>query len=264
MSSLWQQGSSGNSSISGRKMNSEDTGIGGPTPAVVWTFGKWEDKNASLGNCPWCLAKGQTNALRLSKTHEVDLDVNKKDDNVSSTQKTEDMFGLEMETPIELVPLRPHLFWKNEDNLCWLDSLLVMLVNCRTMREALNQDVNVPDSVARNIFSTYDKTCSYVKAKEQQCEDKVTRVPTDVLEEAERQLSDLRLSLIKLLQPTLKCEIGQEKMPVFALPLILRSDKWSEDLFQHTVRWEFKCTSCGHTFIKGYLLGPDVALRNKI
>lgn len=40
MSSLWQQESTGNRSISGRKMNGEDTGIGGPTPAVVGYLGK--------------------------------------------------------------------------------------------------------------------------------------------------------------------------------------------------------------------------------
>lgn len=39
--------------------------------------------------------------------------------------------------------------------------------------------------------------------------DEVTRVPADVLCEAERQLSALRLSIFKLLQPTLKCEIGK-------------------------------------------------------
>ncbi|XP_056593170.1 SUMO-specific isopeptidase USPL1 isoform X2 [Triplophysa dalaica] len=345
-------------------MNGEEPGIGGPTPAVVGYLGKWEDKNASPGNCPWCLGKGQANALRyyainleetimlctnpvclyplvsrpledvragLSKTIEgckrkssilpevddisspskrpkdenlevlpalsepcnlnasslpdhtemlngeqfifetntvsindtenqnpeelpvgtdvdVDLDVDKKDDGVSSTQdEREEMDEFDIEALVELVPLQPHLFWKNEDNLCWLDSLLVMLVNCRTIREALNQDVNVPDSVVRNFFSTYDKTCAYVKAKEQQCEDKITRVPADVLKEAERQLSALRLSLFKLLQPTLKCEIGKKETPVFALPLLLRSDKWAEELFQHTVRWEFRCTSCGYT-----------------
>lgn len=38
LSSLWQQESAGNRSI--RKMNGEDTGIGGPTPAVVGYLGK--------------------------------------------------------------------------------------------------------------------------------------------------------------------------------------------------------------------------------
>lgn len=101
---------------------------------------------------------------------DVDLDIDKKDDGVSSTQdEREEMDESDIEALVELVPLQPHLFWKNEDNLCWLDSLLVMLVNCRTIREALNRDVNVPDSVVRNFFWTYDKTCAYVKAKEQQC-----------------------------------------------------------------------------------------------
>ncbi|XP_016353712.1 SUMO-specific isopeptidase USPL1-like [Sinocyclocheilus anshuiensis] len=60
-------------------------------------------------------------------------------------------------------------------------------------------------------------------------------------------MSALRLSIFKLLQPTLKCEIGKQETPVFALPLLLRSDKWAQELFQHTVHWEFKCTSCSYT-----------------
>ncbi|XP_067289234.1 SUMO-specific isopeptidase USPL1 isoform X2 [Pseudorasbora parva] len=194
-------------------------------------------------------------------THE-DIDLCDKDVCVSSTQdEVEEIFELDvdMESPevnSTLVPVHPHLFWKNEDNLCWLDSLLTMLVNCKTIRETPCQNVKLIDkltsapisnSAVWNLCSTYDKTCAYLKAKEQQCEDKVTRVPANVLDEAERQLSALRLSLFKLLQPTLKCEIGQQETPVFALPLLLRSDKWAQDLFQHTIRWEFKCTSCSHT-----------------
>ncbi|XP_048035835.1 SUMO-specific isopeptidase USPL1 isoform X1 [Megalobrama amblycephala] len=378
MSSLWQQDSSKNGNFSGVKMNGKGTGIGAPTPAVVGYLGKCEDRNASPGNCPWCLAKGQTNALRfyalnleetvmlctnpvclyplvsrsledvragLSKdgckrkvsslsdvddasssnspskrsreekldilsvvsepcdadvndatlpkaavktqmfngeqsilgmtvsingteeqhpkelpaaTHE-DLDLcDKKDICVSSTQdEDEEILGIDVDMESsELVPVQPHLFWKNEDNLCWLDSLLVMLVYCKTIRETPCQNVKLIDkltsvpcsnSAVWNLCSTYDKTCAYLKAKEQQCEEKVTRVPADVLDEAERRLSELRLSLFKLIQPTLKCEIGQQETPVFALPLLLRSDKWAQDLFQHTVRWEFKCTSCSYT-----------------
>ncbi|XP_050976869.1 SUMO-specific isopeptidase USPL1 isoform X1 [Labeo rohita] len=376
MSSLWQQDSSKNGNLSGMRMNDEGTGIGAPTPTVAGYLGKCEDRNASPGNCPWCLAKGQKNALRfyavnleetvllctntvclyplvsrsledvrasLSKdgckrnisslsdvddasspskrsreeklevlssvpepcaadvndatlpadtietqmftdeqsilgntdsvngteeqhpeevpaapTHE-DLDLcDKKDDCVSSTQdEVEEISGMDVDVESsELVPVQPRLFWKNEDNLCWLDSLLVMLVNCRTIRETPCQNVKLVDkltslpssnSAVWNLCSTYDKTCAYLKAKEQQCEDEETRVPADVLCEAERRLSALRLSLFKLLQPTLKCEIGQQETPVFALPLLLRSDKWAQDLFQHTIRWEFKCTSCSYT-----------------
>ncbi|XP_016409246.1 SUMO-specific isopeptidase USPL1-like isoform X1 [Sinocyclocheilus rhinocerous] len=196
--------------------------------------------------------------LPAAVAHE-DLDLcDKKDDCVSSTQdEVEEIVGMDVDVESsELVPVQPHLFWKNEDNLCWLDSLLAMLVNCRTIRETPCQNVKLTDkltsvpsssSAVWNLCSTYDKTCSYLKSKEQQCEDEDTRVPADVLCEAERQLSALRLSLFKLLQPTLKCEIGQQETPVFALPLLLRSDKWAQELFQHTVRWEFKCTSCSYT-----------------
>lgn len=191
-------------------------------------------------------------------THE-DLDLcDKKDDCVSSTQdEVEENFGMDVDVESsELVPVQPHLFWKNEDNLCWLDSLLAMLVNCKTIRETPCQNVKLIDeltsvpssnSAVWNLCFTYDKSCATLKAKEQQCEDEVTRVPADVLCEVERQLSALRLSLFKLLQPTLKCEIGQQETPVFALPLLLRADKWAQELFQHTVRWEFKCTSCSYT-----------------
>ncbi|XP_059395900.1 SUMO-specific isopeptidase USPL1-like isoform X2 [Carassius carassius] len=375
MSSLWPQDSTKNGNLSGVRMNGEGTGIGAPSPAVAGYLGKCEDRNASPGNCPWCLAKGQKNALRFyavnleesvllctnpaclyplvsrsledvhasfskdgckrsislsdvdeasspskrsreeklgmlsgvpepccadvndsalpddtvetqmfteeqsilrkidsingteeqhpedlpaAATHE-DLDLcDRKVDCVSSTQdEVKEIVGMDVDVESsELVPVQPYLFWKIEDNLCWLDSLLAMLVNCRTIRETPCQNVKLIDkltsvpsssSAVWNLCSTYDKTCSYLKSKEQQCEDEVTRVPSDVLCEAEQQLSALRLSLFKLLQPTLKCEIGQQETPVFALPLLLRSDKWSQELFQHTVRWEFKCTSCSYT-----------------
>ncbi|XP_051539427.1 SUMO-specific isopeptidase USPL1-like isoform X1 [Myxocyprinus asiaticus] len=381
MSSLWQQDSSKNGNLSGVKMNSEGTGIGGPTPAVVGYLGKCEEKNGSPGNCPWCLAKGQTNALQfcavnfedtvilctnpvclyplvnrpledvraslptqedldgckrkassLSEVEDLsspskrsreenleifstvfepcDVDLNectppndtvknetfsndqsvlekntvsmngteeqypevqpistdedlvlccKKDDCVSSTQNEfEETFrmDIDMESSAELVPVQPHLFWKNEDNLCWLDSLLVMLVNCKTIRETPCQNVRLTDklmsvpcssSAVWNLCSVYDKTFAYLQAMQEQGDDKITRVPADVLEETERRLSALRLSIFKLLQPTLKCEIGQQETPVFALPLLLRLDKWARDLFQHTIRWEFKCTACSYT-----------------
>lgn len=116
-------------------------------------------------------------------THE-DLDLfDKKDVCVSSTQdEVEEIFGMDVDMESsELVPVQPHIFWKNKDNLCWLDSLLVMLVNCKTIRETPCQNVKLIDkltsefcsnSAVWNLCSTYDKTCAYLKAKEQQCEGK--------------------------------------------------------------------------------------------
>ncbi|TRY66044.1 hypothetical protein DNTS_025764 [Danionella cerebrum] len=335
VSRLWQRHSSAIGNLSGSKMNGESTGIGALAPVLAGCLGKCEDKNASPGKCPWCSAKGQTNALRfyaislketillcsspkclyplvsrsledvraslrkegckrklsalevgeassppkrvqevaaevddISKgaenmnlytkeqsvitnhtsfnaaedrelpndTHEVVCD--QEDECVSSTQDEL------MEETSELVPVQPHLFWKNQDNLCWLDSMLALLVHCRTIRDTPCGNLRLSDEEAAEhcsdsevwrFCSEYDKTYEVVK------------VPAAVLNEANRRLSELRMSIFKLLQPKLKCEIGQEETPVFALPLLLRADHWAEDLFKHTLRWEFKCTSCDYT-----------------
>lgn len=191
----------------------------------------------------------QPEELHAATDEDVDL-CERKDACVFSTQ---DEMEEVLESSSELVPVQPELFWRNEENMCWLDAMLAMLVHCRTIRETPCQDVKLSDKLATvpcsdsavwNLCSTYDKTCAYLKAKEKQSEDKVSQVPAGVLVEAERRLSALRLSVFKLLQPTLKCEIGQQETPVFALPLLLRSDKWAQNIFQHSVRWEFKCTCC--------------------
>ncbi|KAK1882360.1 SUMO-specific isopeptidase USPL1 [Dissostichus eleginoides] len=69
------------------------------------------------------------------------------------------------------------------------------------------------------------------------------RVPY-VLRKANAELHTLRMSIFKLLQPKLHCKLGQEETPVFALPLLLKTDCWAEPLFQSTFHWEFKCSEC--------------------
>lgn len=195
----------------------------------------------------------QPEELPAVSDEDVDL-CERKEDCVSSTQ--DEMEEEVLESSSELVPVHSELFWKNEENMCWLDAMLVMLVHCRTIRgtpcrgiKLSDKLATVPcnDSVVWKLCWRYDKTCAYLQARKKQSEDKVLRVPAGVLVEAERRLSALRLSVFKLLQPTLKCEIGQQETPVFALPLLLRSDKWAQDIFQHTIRWEFKCTCCDFT-----------------
>lgn len=116
-------------------------------------------------------------------THEDSDLCDKKDICVSSSQdEGEEIFGMDVDMESsELVPVQQHVFWKNEDNLCWLDSLLVMLVYCKTIRETPCENVKLIDkltsvpcsnSAVWNLCSTYDKTCAYLKAKEQQCEGK--------------------------------------------------------------------------------------------
>ncbi|KAG7484418.1 hypothetical protein MATL_G00049190 [Megalops atlanticus] len=150
--------------------------------------------------------------------------------------------------PVELVAAPSHLFWRNEHSLCWLDTLLVALVHCRTLME---HAASLPEnsSPVRKLCDRYNKACDVMKTNEQiNVEDGMVKVPSDILHQAEREMEDLRMSSFKLLEPKLHCKLGQRETPVFALPLFLRLDPRAEDLFQHAFHWDFECAACGHTF----------------
>ncbi|XP_036380850.1 SUMO-specific isopeptidase USPL1 [Megalops cyprinoides] len=149
---------------------------------------------------------------------------------------------------VELVASPSHLFWRNEHNLCWLDTLLVALLHCRTLME---HAASLPGdrSPVQKLCDRYNKACDVMKANEQiDVEDGAVKVPSDILHQAEREMEDLRMSSFKLLEPKLHCKLGERETPVFALPLFLRLDPRAEDLFQHAFHWDFECAACGHTF----------------
>ncbi|KAK1800316.1 hypothetical protein P4O66_000212 [Electrophorus voltai] len=177
------------------------------------------------------------------------------EDYVSSTQEdVGETMLLDGATPeqMEMVPTRPHLFWRNRYNLCWLDSLLVALVHFRAFSEAPCEYVSLPDnfssrdSTVVNLYGRYKNICAYLKTKEQQCQDSAVLVPVSVLQKAERELAAFQLSLFRLLKPKLQCKLGEQETPVFALPSLLQTDDWARSVFQHTAAWEFTCTSCGY------------------
>nr|XP_023683487.1 SUMO-specific isopeptidase USPL1 isoform X1 [Paramormyrops kingsleyae] len=146
----------------------------------------------------------------------------------------------------ELTVAPPHLFWKNEQNLCWLDCLLVALVHCQALREHRTSLLDGASAVGR-LLASYDKAGLLVKAREE-THQQVVRVPAAVLQEAQANLDDVRMSIFKLLHPKLQCKLGEWETPVFALPILLKLDVGAGDLFQHAFEWVFECTACGHTF----------------
>ncbi|KAK3550113.1 hypothetical protein QTP86_020671 [Hemibagrus guttatus] len=184
-------------------------------------------------------------------------DVSQIRDSVFSTQdkkwelSTTDLSGQDL---MHMVPTQQHLFWKNKDNLCWLDSLLVALVHSRIIREASCENVCSTEKfpckyfTVKNLCATYKKSYTYIKAKEQHCQDNIVRVHSDDLRNVAQELEALRMSAFQFLQPKLQCELGQKETPVFALPLLLKSDDWASSFFQHTGQWEFRCTCCGYNF----------------
>ncbi|XP_072515494.1 SUMO-specific isopeptidase USPL1 [Salminus brasiliensis] len=197
-----------------------------------------------------------TDTPAASTEDQVLSDVAQTENYVSSTQDETSKTTLTDESTqdfAELVPTRPHLFWRNKDNLCWLDSLLVALVHFSVFTEVPHVDASLTDNfpskncTVRSLCARYRKTCTYLKSKEKMCQDSVVKVPSDVLHKAEQELEALQLSVFQLLKTKLQCELGQKETPVFALPLLLKTDEWAHGLFQHTGQWEFTCTSCGYT-----------------
>ncbi|KAM9332436.1 SUMO-specific isopeptidase USPL1 isoform 1-T2 [Pholidichthys leucotaenia] len=142
----------------------------------------------------------------------------------------------------ELVHLPDHLLWGNIDNLCWLDSLLAALVNCRNLK-CKPEDEPERSSVWQ-LMTRYDDICGAVHTHKQAGNDGIVRVPKHILQKATAELESLRMSVFQQLQPKLRCKLGQRETPVFAMPLLLMNDSWVEHLFQSTFEWEFKCKEC--------------------
>ncbi|XP_034745192.1 SUMO-specific isopeptidase USPL1 [Etheostoma cragini] len=143
----------------------------------------------------------------------------------------------------KLVSVPNRLFWSNSNNLCWLDSLLVALVNCKSLRKCKHKD-GPQRSFVLQLMTGYEDTCAAIQMHQKTGRDGVVRVPDQVLQKADGALQSLRMSVFKLLQPKLHCKLGQRETPVFALPLLLQMDSWVEPLFQSTFYWEFQCSEC--------------------
>lgn len=66
----------------------------------------------------------------------------------------------------ELVSVPNQLFWRNSDNLCWLDSLLIALVNCRSLRKSKPKDEPQQSSVWQ-MMGGYEEICAAIEAHQQ-------------------------------------------------------------------------------------------------
>ncbi|KAI4895179.1 hypothetical protein NFI96_023708 [Prochilodus magdalenae] len=186
-------------------------------------------------------------------TADKDSDAPQIENYVSSTQDEAGealLMDVALQGSEETKPAQFHLFWRNKANLCWLNSLLVALVHLRAFSEPPYEKSYFPvnlsskNSTVWNLCTRYRKTCAHLKAQEQKLQVNVVRFPSDVFRKAEQELEALQLSVFQLLQPKLQCKLGQKETPVFALPLLLKTDDWARSFFQHTGQWEFKCTSC--------------------
>ncbi|XP_029029094.1 SUMO-specific isopeptidase USPL1 [Betta splendens] len=142
----------------------------------------------------------------------------------------------------ELVSVPHQIFWCNSNNLCWLDSLLIALVNCKNLKSKPKDEPQ--QSSVWQLITRYEDIYAAIRANQQTGRDGVPKVPKCVLQKANADLHNLRRSIFKLLESKLHCKLGQRETPVFAIPLLLKMDSWAEPLFQSTFHWEFKCSEC--------------------
>lgn len=66
----------------------------------------------------------------------------------------------------ELVPVPEQLLWRNRDNLCWLDSLLAVLLNSKSLRKLRPEDEPQRSSVWR-LLREHEDICAAVQARQQ-------------------------------------------------------------------------------------------------
>ncbi|XP_054020532.1 SUMO-specific isopeptidase USPL1 [Dryobates pubescens] len=131
------------------------------------------------------------------------------------------------------------LQWRNSHKLCWLDCILSALVHLETLKFALAEERNDGTCLLQKLLTKYNQATLLLNS----CKRNKVK---DVLPKAESHLNEIRNRLFTQLQPQLKCELGKEESPVFALPLILRLDRQAEKLFLHSFSVEFECVCCGY------------------
>ncbi|KAM6984011.1 SUMO-specific isopeptidase USPL1 [Tautogolabrus adspersus] len=197
-----------------------------------------ENRHCSLDSNPCLFTDKDIHSTQINtlKTQKSDTAENYTCRNISVKSETEAESD-------ELIAVPNQLFWRNSNNLCWLDSLLVALVNCRSLRRCTAKDEPQRSSV-RQLLQRYEDISADVQVHHQTGRDGVVRVPHHVLQGTNEELQSLRMSIFKLLQPKLHVKLGRKESPVFAMPLLLTMDSWAEPLFQSTFHWEFKCSEC--------------------
>ncbi|KAJ7997442.1 hypothetical protein DPEC_G00229030 [Dallia pectoralis] len=150
----------------------------------------------------------------------------------------------------EFVPVPgPHLFWKNENStLCWLDSFLVALVHCSSLRGRRPTKRPGDGHPVWDLCDRYDRACNLITAYQQTGTGDMMQTPSTILQRVQMEMEAVRISIFNLLEPQIKCQPGRRKTPVFALPLLLQADPWVEPLIQHAYEWQFDCTwgTCSH------------------
>ncbi|XP_072832177.1 SUMO-specific isopeptidase USPL1 isoform X3 [Vicugna pacos] len=144
--------------------------------------------------------------------------------------------------------------WKNTHALCWLDCILSALVHLEELKTTVTGLCSEEESVFRQLFTKYNQASELLHTnqldgvKDGDCKKLTSKIFTQI----ETYLNEVRDEIFIKLQPQLRCTLGDMESPVFAFPLLLKTEPHVEKLFTYTFSWNFECSQCGHKYQNRY------------
>ncbi|TKC52781.1 hypothetical protein EI555_011868 [Monodon monoceros] len=102
--------------------------------------------------------------------------------------------------------------WKNAYALCWLDCILSALVHLEGLKNTVTDLCSKEESVFGQLFTRYNQANEFLHTS---------------------QLDGVK---------------GDMESPVFAFPLLLKTEPHVEKLFTYSFSWNFECSHCGHKY----------------
>ncbi|CAG5115020.1 unnamed protein product, partial [Candidula unifasciata] len=169
---------------------------------------------------------------------------------------------------------RDNLFvqWQNLDAMCWMDVVLIMLVNSPSLRLLVNLDPAhelastllitllkanrqaqiilqniLKKSSGAEISSLQTGAGNSASIQDPKTSKLVCKENMDEIGRAINILYAMREKIWQALQPRLRCERGKHNSPVLVLPLLVREKPVIKQMFTMNYRYVFKCKQCGYT-----------------
>ncbi|XP_057563561.1 SUMO-specific isopeptidase USPL1 isoform X3 [Hippopotamus amphibius kiboko] len=140
--------------------------------------------------------------------------------------------------------------WKNAHALCWLDCILSALVHLEGLKSTVTDLCTKEESVFGRLFTRYNEASELLHTsqldgvKDGDCK----KLPSEISAKIETCLNEVRDEIFSRLQPQLRCTLGDMESPVFAFPLLLKTEPHVEKLFTYSFSWNFECSHCGHKY----------------
>lgn len=141
------------------------------------------------------------------------------------------------EKPKSLIPNEAFKYplWKNENNLCWLHTLMCVIVHNTAIRNFIIG--SMANSFLNRLIQGYDECVAMLNSNSSN-----SNLICHNMEE-------LRDELFSILKPQMNCELGDKENPWFALWALAKIDRFSS-IFDFDHQWEVVCQECGYQHVE--------------